>query len=118
MCACFEGEFAANLDGATQEAAKIVTEDYSLDYFTQLKDRLVRSPRDYRSLGRICDLLTPRPGQMECISPNVLQQLRVLAEIRNSITHGKPSDQPLGVTIEQARALLNGIANELQNSPA
>lgn len=115
MCASFEGDFANNLDGATREAARIVTESYGLDYFVQLKDRLVRSPRDYRSLGRICELLTQRPGQMECISASVLQQLRELAEIRNRITHGRPGDEALGVTLGQTHALLNGIISELWN---
>ena len=117
MCASFEGGFAEKLAGATDEATKIVDQHYSLDYFIQLRERLVCSPKDYRTLGRICELLTNKEGLTQCVSASDLKDLRELVVIRNNIAHGKPPSEALGVTIEQARTLLNGVIKELWIRP-
>lgn len=107
LCASFEDEFRRRAGTAIGEARKNVREHYSIPLLRSLRERLVKEAKSFDSLASIFIAVEG------LISPQMQAELGAVREQRNRLSHGTNLRQPLKVTVERTRELLNELIDVL-----
>lgn len=100
LCAVFESEFRAKLGTAIGEARRAVEKQYKIALFSKIKEKLVHDTNDFQSLAEIITLVEGAIGQ------TASDQLKVLQETRNRVTHGSVEAGTIKVTADEAHTWL------------